>query len=102
MKSKIAIMMAVVCLTFFTGSMTVLAAVPNYCDNCGISLSKNVTQVTQWQSTHDVELNINGAIVIGKCTITHVLDRVTWHCSKCGKSGEGTIQTDKHSYCDNK
>lgn len=98
MKSKIAIMMAVVCLTFFTGSMTVLAAGPNYCDNCGTSLSKSVTQVAHWQSTHDVELNIDGATVTGKCTITYVIDHVTWVCSKCGKSGEGNYQSETHSY----
>lgn len=98
MKNKIAIMMAVVCLTFFTGSMTVLAVGPDYCDVCGNSLSKSVTQVSHWQTTHDVELDIGDVTVTGKCTITHVLNQVTWICSKCGKSGEGTYQTDTHSY----
>lgn len=98
MKSKIAVMMAVVCLTFFTGSMTVLAAGPEYCDACGTSLSTNVTQVAHWQITHDVELDIGGAAVTGKCTITYVIYHVTWICSGCGKSGEGNYQTDTHSY----
>lgn len=93
MKSKIAIMMAVVCLTFFTGSMTVLASGPDNCDNCGASLSKNVTQVAHWQTTH----NIGGL----ECTITYVIDHVTWRCYNCGNSGEGNYQSDTHSYSHN-
>lgn len=97
-RKNAAIVMTLVCLVFGIGSLSVNAVGSEICDTCKVSLIKNEQVVAHWQSTHEVKVVVDGALVQGTCVVTHLITHCSYHCPQCNRAWEENIQTETHSY----
>lgn len=97
MKKKIAIFMAVVCLVFLGGGMSVHALDYNYCPQCQAALKSYMEHVGDWNNVRTfVEEGGTGKIY---CYEHYSLDRKVKYCPNgCGVVWKGEIvETSTHS-----